>query len=120
MKAEHRKELQTNALADRLGRLLQGVQSKPSSGVVLFGGLIVLAVAILLGWRYYYTARARSRSALRASGRARSLAGVGSRFAGTARRSGGAWRQYPRKSSVRSSTSGLATQSRDGWCSLLR
>jgi len=46
MKAEHRKELQTNLLADRMGRLIQNVKTKPSRSVVLY---VVLALAVVLG-----------------------------------------------------------------------
>jgi tetratricopeptide (TPR) repeat protein len=52
MKAEHRKELHTNLLADRMGRLVQGVRSGPRSaslGVWIIG---LLALATLVGWYY--------------------------------------------------------------------
>jgi tetratricopeptide (TPR) repeat protein len=58
MKAEKRKELQTNFLADRMGRLLQGVrtgpQSKSSAAVWV---LTILSIGTLLLW---YVAGARS------------------------------------------------------------
>jgi hypothetical protein len=50
MKAEHRKELHTNLLADRMGRLVQGMRSgsRPTSlGVWIISGLVV---AIMVGW----------------------------------------------------------------------
>lgn len=50
MKAEHRKELHTNALADRMGRLMQGVKSgrKPTS--IVLWVIILLAVGIVILW----------------------------------------------------------------------
>lgn len=54
MKAEHRKELQTNALADRLGRLLQNVKSPPKKSSVLYWLLAIVLVAGVVGffiWR---------------------------------------------------------------------
>jgi hypothetical protein len=53
MKAQHRKELQTNALADRLGRFLQTAKAGPSRTVVVIWSLILLAAAVLLGWFGY-------------------------------------------------------------------
>jgi hypothetical protein len=53
MKAEHRKELQTNALADRMGRVIQGMKKRPSRGsflTVVLVIFVVLAVAFFL-WR---------------------------------------------------------------------
>ena len=49
MKAEHRKELQTNALADHLGRFIQNLKSKPSAATVYVAGGVVLVVVIILG-----------------------------------------------------------------------
>lgn len=45
MKAEHRKELETNVLADRMGRLLDTVKQKPQRGTV---GWVVLGVVVLV------------------------------------------------------------------------
>lgn len=60
MKAEHRKELQTNALADSVGRLIQNAKAGPSRNGLVVGGAIVLLVALVLGWFYYArTNRAR-------------------------------------------------------------
>jgi tetratricopeptide (TPR) repeat protein len=52
MKAQHRKELETNVLADRLGGLVQGMKEAPSRGTLLAGGLILLVVALVLVWRF--------------------------------------------------------------------
>lgn len=54
MKAEHRKELETNVLADRMGRLLDTVKQKPQRGTVgwVVLGVVVVVVAFLT-MRYY-------------------------------------------------------------------
>jgi hypothetical protein len=44
MKAEHRKELQTNALADRMGRLIQRARQGPSRATVVTVVLVILLV----------------------------------------------------------------------------
>ena len=53
MKAEHRKELQTNVLADRVGRVIKGVKRGPSKSSVLTVILVLLVVAAawVLYWR---------------------------------------------------------------------
>ncbi len=64
MKAEHRKELHTNLLADRMGKLLQSVKAGPSPNawVIWIGlGLIVLTV---IAWRVYSSRSLESRSDL--------------------------------------------------------
>jgi tetratricopeptide (TPR) repeat protein len=53
MKAEHRKELQTNTLADHLGRLLQNLRAKRLPGSLTIWVFIVLALALVVGWRIY-------------------------------------------------------------------
>lgn len=50
MKAEHRKELQTNLLADRMGRLVQGLRTGPSSVTGVGWVIGVLAVLTVGGW----------------------------------------------------------------------
>src|SRR5262249_47734485 len=63
MKAEHRKELQTNALADRMGRLIQRMKTRPKRGTVvtwLLVGLLVLAVVI-----FFWSRRSRSEEGAR-------------------------------------------------------
>src|SRR5437762_12584 len=57
MKAEHRKELQTNVLADRMGRLLQRAKGRPKRSTVLTAFLVVLA--ILAVTFYFMTRRGR-------------------------------------------------------------
>ena len=45
MKAEHRKELETNVLADRMGRVVQKIRTRPQRRVVLYvvGGVVAVA-----------------------------------------------------------------------------
>lgn len=50
MKAEHRKELQTNLLADRLGKLVQNMKSGPSQPALIAGGVVVLVIAVIVAW----------------------------------------------------------------------
>jgi hypothetical protein len=60
MKAEHRKELQTNALADRMGRLLQRMKAPKKKSVLIW--VLVLAVIVVAGiWYYSYRARTINR-----------------------------------------------------------
>jgi hypothetical protein len=47
MKAEHRKELQTNALADRMGRFIQRARQGPSRGTVLTVILVLVVIGAL-------------------------------------------------------------------------
>ena len=54
MKAEHRKELETNILADRVGKFIITAKKGPSRGsiyYVLFG--LVLLVALFIVYRYF-------------------------------------------------------------------
>jgi hypothetical protein len=62
MKAEHRKELQTNTLADNLGRLLQGGRSMSRRTVLI----LILIAAVLLGFWFWRTIQANN-EAMRAS-----------------------------------------------------
>jgi hypothetical protein len=54
MKAEHRKELQTNVLADTLGRFWLNLKTAPSSSTVVIWVFVLLAVGLLVLWRYWY------------------------------------------------------------------
>ena len=64
MKAEHRKELQTNLLADSLGRLVKAFKS--GSNVIFYGILCLIVLAAGLYWGIpYFTSRAtQKKSAL--------------------------------------------------------
>jgi len=52
MKAEHRHQLQTNALADRMGRLLRGVKSAPKSTATLVWAFVLLILGTFAVWQY--------------------------------------------------------------------
>ena len=64
MKAEHRKELQTNVLADKLGRVLQNMRAGPSRGTVVLLTVAVLAVVLGLVWYYFWKSKEESTSRL--------------------------------------------------------
>jgi hypothetical protein len=53
MKAAHRKELQTNVLADRMGKLYESVKAGPKRGSLLVWVLVLLVLVVIVGWRYY-------------------------------------------------------------------
>jgi hypothetical protein len=53
MKAEHRKELQTNALADRMGRMVQRMKSKPDRRSVLWIVLAIGFAIVLIAFVFY-------------------------------------------------------------------
>jgi hypothetical protein len=63
MKAEHRKELQTNYLADRMGRLVQGMRAGPqSTGSTVAWVLVSLTIGTVVVW--YVAAMNSNRSPL--------------------------------------------------------
>jgi hypothetical protein len=64
MKAQHRKELQTNALAERVNRMVEAAKAGPNRTMMMVAGFIVLAIALYAGWRYYSNSTAEKRSAL--------------------------------------------------------
>jgi hypothetical protein len=53
MKAEHRKELQTNVLADHMGRFLQSMRSAPQSTSIIVWLFLALVVGVVGVWIYY-------------------------------------------------------------------
>jgi hypothetical protein len=54
MKAEHRKELETNVLADRLGRVVTNLKQGPQRGTAMYVVLgILVAAAVFIGVRWY-------------------------------------------------------------------
>jgi hypothetical protein len=63
MKAEHRKELQTNTLANKLGEAIQGMKEGPSRGTVLVLFAVALVVILVLVWRYFSTTAEENESA---------------------------------------------------------
>jgi hypothetical protein len=61
MKAEHRKELQTNYLADHVGRLFQGMRSGPqSTGSMVAWVLVALTIGTVVVWYVAGTSSNRS------------------------------------------------------------
>src|SRR5262245_27799992 len=53
MKAEHRKELETNALAEGMGRMIRGMRERPQRrGVVIWAGVIVVLLGLGIWWWY--------------------------------------------------------------------
>jgi tetratricopeptide (TPR) repeat protein len=50
MKAEHRKELQTNLLADRMGRLIKNVKSGSRSTSITTWAIVGVVLATIVGW----------------------------------------------------------------------
>ena len=62
MKAEHRKELQTNILADRMGRMVQSLKERPKKRIFLY---VILAAVIVVG--LFIFSRIRAASALEES-----------------------------------------------------
>jgi hypothetical protein len=63
MKAEHRKELETNALADWIGRRLETLK-KGSKNSYLATGVVVLVAALVVGGIWWYRSSRTSKSAL--------------------------------------------------------
>jgi hypothetical protein len=62
MKAQHRHELQTNILADRMGRLLQGMRTAPNSTSILVWVFVILALGTYALWQYQASASQTQRS----------------------------------------------------------
>lgn len=63
MKAQHRKELHTNALADSLGRFYDEIRARPQSVSIIIWVIGVLAVVLFVIW-FFTQGAASSRSAL--------------------------------------------------------
>jgi hypothetical protein len=63
MKAEHRKELQTNVLADRMGRLVQEVKTGSTTKSAIVWFIAGLALVTLIGWYIATQTGARGGSA---------------------------------------------------------
>jgi hypothetical protein len=64
MKAEHRKELHTNALADHLGKWMQALKTGPKPTSLVVWVFVVLAVALVAGWFWYAQKSGEERSQL--------------------------------------------------------
>ena len=63
MKAEHRKELMTNTLANRLGEAVQSMKEGPSRGTIFVLTAVGLIVILILVWRFLATSAEESDSA---------------------------------------------------------
>jgi len=64
MKAEHRKELETNTLSATLAKWVESLRGGPTNASLVFWGFLILAVALIVGWRYYSVTTQQARSAL--------------------------------------------------------
>jgi hypothetical protein len=64
MKADKRHQLQRNALADGVGRLVQGMRSSPTSRSTLAWVFVVLAIVVVVIWQYAAHATQAQYSAL--------------------------------------------------------
>jgi hypothetical protein len=64
MKAEHRKELHTNALAHRVGRALEGIKAGPSRNTLLLSGLALLVMVLVATWYFLHLSSQATNSAL--------------------------------------------------------
>src|SRR5436305_1047991 len=64
MKAEERKELQTNSLVRLFGRIRNSAKGGLSRKAAVIWGLVILALIVLLGWRYA-SARSEQRNSKR-------------------------------------------------------
>jgi tetratricopeptide (TPR) repeat protein len=53
MKAEHRKESPTHAVTEHVGRFLKDVKNRPSNTSIIFCLVLVLVVALVIGWMNY-------------------------------------------------------------------
>jgi tetratricopeptide (TPR) repeat protein len=52
MKAEHRKELETNTLADSIGQMLQNLKQGPSRNAMVWGSAIVVVILLIVAYRW--------------------------------------------------------------------
>jgi tetratricopeptide (TPR) repeat protein len=52
MKAEHRKELATNTLADKLGNFIQSFKEGPSRNATIYGTIVVVALVLVVVYRW--------------------------------------------------------------------
>jgi hypothetical protein len=62
MKAEERKHLKENELAERLGRVWRTIASGSAVNTIVWG-VILVVLAFLIGWRYYSNSKFRGASA---------------------------------------------------------
>src|SRR6516165_2914483 len=64
MKAEHRHELRTNVLADRMGRIFETMKSPGQQSSVLAWTMIGLVVVVIVTWQVLASSAASSNAVL--------------------------------------------------------
>jgi hypothetical protein len=64
MKAEHRKELHTNALADHLGKWMQALKTGPKPTSLIVWVFVLLGIGLIVGWTWYAHKSSEERSQL--------------------------------------------------------
>jgi tetratricopeptide (TPR) repeat protein len=52
MKAEHRKELETNKLADKIGGFVQSFKEGPSRNAIIYGSVVMAAIVLIVIYRW--------------------------------------------------------------------
>jgi tetratricopeptide (TPR) repeat protein len=62
MKAEHRKQLETNTLADNIGNFVQNLREGPSRSAVVYGSIIVGIILLIVVYRWISSNAAASDS----------------------------------------------------------
>jgi hypothetical protein len=62
MKAEHRKELETNILAQQLGKAYEGLKQGPSRTTLFYVGAAVAVVLVIVLFRYFMSSSERDAS----------------------------------------------------------
>src|SRR5947208_67337 len=63
MKAEKRKELHSNALADSIGKLVARLKEKPSQTSYMVWGFVILVAGSIIAWVYFRHERTKANSA---------------------------------------------------------
>ena len=63
MKAEHRKQLETNILADRLGKFVEGFKQGPSRTTWIVAGAALVILLLFFIWRYFAASSEEKNSA---------------------------------------------------------
>jgi hypothetical protein len=63
MKAEHRKELESNVLVEKLTKAYQGIKQGPSRSSLVWIVLLVVVVVVFVAWRWFSSSSSASNSA---------------------------------------------------------
>lgn len=64
MKAEHRKELETNSLSAAIASWIESARTGPTNGLMIFLVLVAVVVGLIVLWRYYAVTAVQASSAL--------------------------------------------------------